>query len=1041
MTVSTISTMHWRNIGPFRGGRVVAVAGDPRDRNTFYFGGVAGGVWKTTDGGTYWRNVSDGFIRTSSVGALAVADSDPSVLYAGMGEACIRSDVSAGDGVYRSNDSGKSWTHLGLEDTRHISRVRVHPKDPDLVYVAALGHAFGPNSERGVFRSKDGGRNWEQILFKSEDSGAIDLSMDPHNPRVLFAAIWQVRRTPWGLTSAGPESGLWRSTDGGDTWTDLTNRPGMPDGIKGRIGVAISPAQSGRVWAIVEAEDGVLLRSDDSGDTWERVNDSTIVRQRPFYHQHIFAHPTDPDTMWTLPIQAWRSDDAGRTFSMMTTPHSDNHDLWVDPADPRRMIGGHDGGACVSYDGGDTWSTIFNQPTSQFYHVATDTQFPYRVYGTQQDNTAISVPHRSHKGAIVPQDAYSVGSSESGYIAIRPDNPNIVYSGAVGSAPGGGGALLRYDHASEQVRIITVWPEMSYGLGAKDMKYRFQWTFPIVISPHDPGVLYAAANRVFRSTDEGTTWEPISPDLTRDDPTKGEPGGGPITRDVSGAEVYCTVFSFVESPHQAGLLWAGTDDGRVHISSNAGETWTEITPEGLPKWATISMIEQSPHDPNTAYLAAWNYKLDDNTAYLYRTTDLGLSWETITVGIPEGEFVRVVREDTVQRGLLYLGTESTVYVSHDAGDSWQSLQHDLPVSPIHDLVVKDFSLVVATHGRSFWILDDLAPLRQLTADTIRKSAHLFKPDPTYRLLPTIGAVASERVGPGKNYWTALGVGATFEEIPTPDGGFTRSFLDAGENPPEGVVVTYHLQDQPEQGATLTFLDADGDTIRCLEVSNESGMNRFVWNMRHEPAREAPGDDSERLIAGPGLDGPLVAPGTYSVRLDVEGESLTQSFDIPADPRVEAGDDDLAEQVSLQLRIRDKLSETHDAINSLRQVRRQVREWQSRGKATGETLRESGDAIASKLSAIEDRLIPTWSTTERGQMGRPLPKLVDALTTLTAVVASADAVPTRNSYAVLDVLSERIAEQTDALERIIDEDIPAFVEQIHELGVPSITPGP
>ena len=1041
MTVSTISTMHWRSIGPFRGGRVVAVAGDHRDRNTFYFGGVAGGVWKTTDGGTYWRNVSDGFFRTSSVGALAVADSDPAVIYAGMGEACIRSDVSAGDGVYRSNDHGKSWTHLGLDDTRHISRVRVHPNDPDLVYVAALGHAFGPNKQRGVFRSEDGGKRWEHILFKSEDSGAIDLSMDPQNPRILFAAFWQVRRTPWGLDSAGPESGLWRSIDGGDTWTDLTDRPGMPDGIKGRIGVAISPAQSGRVWAIVEAEDGVLLRSDDNGDTWERMNDSTIVRQRPFYHQHIFAHPTDPDTMWTLPIQAWRSDDGGRTFAMMTTPHSDNHDLWVDPADPQRMIGGHDGGACVSYDGGDTWSTIFNQPTSQFYHVATDTQFPYRVYGTQQDNTAISVPHRSHKGAIVWQDCYPTGSSESGYIAVRPDNPNIVYSGAVGSAPGGGGALLRYDHASGQVRIITVWPEMSYGLGAKDMKYRFQWTFPIVISPHDPGVLYAAANRVFRSNDEGTTWEAISPDLTRNDPTKGEPGGGPITRDVSGAEVYCTVFSFVESPHQAGLFWAGTDDGRVHISSNGGATWTEITPDGLPKWATVTMIEQSPHDPNTAYMAAWNYKLDDNTAYLYRTSDLGLTWQPITAGIPKGEFVRVVREDPVRPGLLYIGTESTIYVSHDAGDSWHSLQHNLPVSPIHDLVVKDGNIVVATHGRSFWILDDLAPLRQLTDDAIGKPAHLFKPDHAYRLLPTIGGIASERVGPGKNYWTALGVGATFEEISVPDGDFTRSFLDAGENPPEGVIVTYHLRDRSEQGASLTFLDAEGATIRRIEIDGERGMNRFVWDMRHEGAREAPGDDDAKEIAGPGLDGPLATPGAYAVRLDVAGESQAQSFQILADPRAEVADDDLAQQLSLQLLLRDKLSDTHDAINSLRQVRRQVREWQGRGKAAGEVLAESGDAIVGKLGHIEDRLISTWSTTERGQMGRPLPKLVDALTTLTAVVASADAVPTRNSYAVFDVLTERIAEQTDELDRIIDEDIPAFIEQVHEFGVPAIVPEP
>ena len=511
-----------------------------------------------------------------------------------------------------------------------------------------------------------------------------------------------------------------------------------------------------------------------------------------------------------------------------------------------------------------------------------------------------------------------------------------------------------------------MWPEMSYGLGAKDIKYRFQWTFPIVVSPHDPGILYVAANRVFRSTDEGTTWEVISPDLTRNDPSKGEPGGGPISRDVSGAEIYCTIFSFVESPHQVGLFWAGTDDGQVHISHDAGATWTEITPPGLPKWATISMIEQSPHDLNTAYLAAWNYKLDDNSTYLYRTTDFGVTWQLITTGIPKNEFVRVVREDPVRRGLIYIGTDSGVFFSHDAGDSWQSLQYNLPITPIHDLVVKDGNLIVATHGRSFWVLDNLAPLRQITDDIMGKPSHLFKPDPAYRLLPTIDCITNERIGPGKNYWPALGVGATFEEITTPDGDYTRAFLDAGQNPPEGVIVTYNLQEYPEQCAELTFLDTKGSTVRRLEVSGKSGMNCIGWDMRHEAAREAPGDDIENLIAGPILKGPLATPGTYTVRLNIGGKSQTQRFQILADPRVEATDEELSEQLSLQLRIRDKLSETHDSINSLRQVRRQIRAWQKRGKVFGLVLSESGDTIIRKLSNIEDRLIPTWSTSERGQ---------------------------------------------------------------------------
>ena len=615
-----LRTLEWRCIGPHRGGRVVAVAGHPSERMTFYFGACAGGVWKTDDGGTYWENVSDGWFNTAAVGAIAVSDADPNVIYVGTGESCIRGNVSHGDGVYKSTDGGKTWANIGLEDTRHIARVRVHPRDPEVVYVAALGHTFGPNRQRGVFRSRDGGKTWEHILFRSENAGAIDLSMDPNNPRILYAAIWEARRTPWSLTSGGPDSSIYKSTDGGDTWDELTNNPGMPEGLKGRIGLAVSPARPDRVWAIVEAEDGALLRSDDGGATWERVSEDRALMQRPFYYHHVFAHPQDPETVWVLNLKAWRSDDGGRSFTQVSTPHGDNHDVWIDPRDPERMIEGNDGGACVSFNGGASWSTIYNQPTSQFYHLATDTQSPYRVYATQQDNAAISVPSRSHKGAILWEDCYSVGSSESGHIAVRPDNPNIVYSGAIGSAPGGGGVLLRYDHSTGQARIITVWPEMYYGgWGAKDLKYRFQWTYPMVISPHDPNVLYAAGNRVFRSVDEGTSWQTISPDLTRNDASKLEPSGGPITKDVTGAEHYCTIFSFAESPHEPGVFWAGSDDGLIHISRDGGDSWEDVTPKDLPEWATVSMIEVSPHDRATAYVAATRYKLDSLVKSLFRS--------------------------------------------------------------------------------------------------------------------------------------------------------------------------------------------------------------------------------------------------------------------------------------------------------------------------------------------------------------------------------------------------------------------------------------
>ena len=748
--------MNWRCIGPFRGGRVVAVAGDPRDHNVFYFGACAGGVWKTYDAGTYWENISDGFFNSAAVGAIAVAESDPNVVYAGTGEACIRSDVSHGDGAYRSTDAGKTWQHVGLDDTRHIARIRVHPQDPDLVYVAALGHAFGPNGQRGVFRSRDGGKSWDHVLSKSDKAGAIDLSMDANNPRVLYAAIYEVLRTPWSLTSGGPDTALLRSTDGGDTWADLTASPGMPGGIKGRIGVAASPARDGRVWAIVEAEDGGLFRSDDRGDTWERVCDDAKVRQRPFYHHHIFADPKDPETMWVLAIQAWKSTDGGRTFTIATSPHNDHHDLWIDPANPHRMVQGNDGGACVSLNDGVTWSTIYNQPTSQFYHLTTDTQFPYRVYGTQQDNTAISVPSRSGKRSILWQDCYPVGSSESGYIAVRPDDPNIVYSGAMGSAPGGGGTLLRYDHGTGQTRIITVWPEILYGKGAKDQKYRFQWTYPIVISPHDPGVLYAAGNHVFRSTDDGTSWEEISPDLTRNDPSKGQPGGGPITRDVAGCEHYCTIFSFAESPHEPGVFWAGSDDGVVHISRDGGSSWDNVTPPALQEWATVSMIEVSPHDAATAYVAAVRYKLDDYRPYLYKTNDYGASWSTISDGFPDQEFTRVIREDPAVRGQLYVGTETRVYVSLDGGGSWEPLQLNMPVAPIYDLAIKDGDLVAATHGRSFWILDNLTYLRQLGEKALGNEAHLFQPPVAHRTPPALQRCSEGTSGFGKELPHRLG---------------------------------------------------------------------------------------------------------------------------------------------------------------------------------------------------------------------------------------------------------------------------------------------
>ena len=1041
-----LNALEWRCIGPPRGGRVVAVAGDPVNLGTFYFGACAGGVWKTYDGGTYWENVSDGFFKTAAVGAIAVSDSDPGVIYAGMGEACIRLDVTHGDGVYRSNDAGRSWQHLGLEDTRHIARVRVHPTNPDIVYVGALGHAFGPNDQRGVFRSTDGGKNWVRVLFKSQDAGAGDLTIDPNNPRVLFASIWQVRRNFWNLTSGGPDSGLWRTVDGGDAWEDISGNPGLPEGPFGRIGVAISPSKPGRVYATVEAREPGVFRSDDYGDTWELVSDNRDLQGRPWYYQHIFADPQDADTVWVLNYSAWKSIDAGKTWEEINTPHGDNHDLWIDPHNPQRMIEGNDGGACVSYNGGDTFSTIYNQLTSQFYHVTTDTQFPYRVYGTQQDNSAISVPSRSHKGGIPWNDCYTVGSSESGYIVVDPTDPNIVISGAIGSSPGGGGNMLRYDHSTGQVRIITVWPELNTGYGPVDAKYRFQWTYPIQFSPHDPNVLYAAGNVIFRSTDQGGSWEPISPDLSRNDPEKLQPSGGDITGDASGAETYCTVFSFVESPHEKGVFWAGTDDGLVHISRDGGTSWQNVTPPDLEEWTRVDMIEVSPHDPATAYMSGTRYKFDDNRPFLFKTSDYGQSWVSITGNLSPDDFTRCIREDTERPGMLYVGTETGAYVSYDDGGTWQSMRGNLPVVPVYDLVIKDDDLVAATHGRSFWIMDGLSLLRQVSTDLADVEMHLVTPPTKLRMAAPFRGRAGSRA---KNYQLALGAAVAFVDTKDEYGRIDRQFLDAGNNPPAGVRVWYWLQDKPDRDVTLSFLDSEGTVIRSYcsskpddeessepRVPAEAGMSRFDWNMRYPGARKVPGDKTTE----DSVRGPLAPPGTYEVRLTVGDQSQTVSFDLVKDPRVDATQKDFDAQFELLIQLRDKLSETHDNINRLRSARDQVGQWSSRAKGTAaeEAVSTASESLNTKLGDIESALIQTEYKGARDRLHMPI-RWNAKLAGLMPVVAAGDFRPPQQAYEVFAQFSETLDGHFASLQQVLEEDLDEFQNLLAELEVPSILP--
>ena len=1033
-----LNTMEWRLIGPHRGGRVVAVTGDVSNPGVFYFGACAGGVWKTTDGGTYWENVSDGFLNTAAVGAIAAAESDPNVVYAGMGESCIRGNACHGDGVYGTNDGGKTWSHLGLRDTRHIARVRVHPSDANLVYVAALGDPFGPSVARGVYRSKDGGKSWQHVLSRGQRTGAADLAMSYSNPRILFAAMWETRRTPWSLESGGPGSGIFKSTDGGDTWTDISDNAGLPKGIKGRIGVAVSPAKPNRVWAVIEAEESGLFRSDDGGESWQLVSEDRNLLTRPWYYNHVFADPQDPDTLYILNLAGWKSTDGGKTFNQLTTPHGDNHDLWIDPNNPQRMIEGNDGGACVSFNGGDTWSTIYNQPTAQFYHVDTDSNFPYRVYGTQQDNTAMSVPSRSHKGAIPYSDCYQVGTSESGHIAVRPDNSDIVYSGAIGSSPGGGGSLLRYDHSSGQVRSVTVWPEVTSGHGARAARYRFQWTFPILISPHDPNVLFTAGNHLFKSTDDGTSWECLSPDLTRNDDSKMGPSGGPLTKDDTGAEFYGTIFAFAESPLKAGLFWAGSDDGLVHVSQDGGATWDNVTPTDLPPWALVSTIEPSRYNPAAAYLVATRYKWADHSPYIYRTDDYGQSWTAIVNGIPNEAFTRVVREDPARQGLLYAGTESGAYVSFDNGDSWQSLQSNLPVTPVHDLAVKEQDLVAATHGRSFWILDDLTPLHQMKDGIDAGTHHLFQPRAAYRYLTSTGA---ERPGgPGKNYTLASGVIVTFYESKISEDRSEKVFLDAGKNPPAGVVVNYYLKDTPSEEVSLAFLDADDREIRRFSSNGDSdgpkvaantGVNRFVWDMRYPPAAKVEGDTSTEKS----LDGPVAAPGVYKVRLTTNGYSAVQQFEVRKDPRVHATQEELETQFDLLIKIRDKLSETQEAINTIRTLKGQLAGWKNHPAAPTSVVDAAG-GLEEKLSAVEEELIQPKGSAPLDRVNFPT-RLNVKIASLTSVVASADAVPTRQSYDVYQDISGRIGVQVERLQQVTDEDVSAFNNLVQDLGLPAV----
>ena len=1025
-------SLEWRCVGPFRGGRVVAVAGHPTEDDVFYFGAVAGGIWKTTDGGSYWENVSDGFLNTASIGALAISNSDPNIIYSGTGEACIRVDVTHGDGVYKSTDAGVNWSHIGLSDTRHISRVRIHPENPNLVYVAALGHAFGANKERGIFRSDDGGETWENILFVNDETGAADLCMDPNNPRILYAAMWEGKRSFWEMKSGGVKSGLYKSTDGGDTWQNITTKSGLPKGIVGRIGVAASGASSGRVWALIESEHGGLFRSEDYGNTWRMVNDNEDVRSRPWYYTHVFADPKDSETVWVLAAGAWKSTDGGVNFKKMNTPHGDNHDIWIDPRNTQRMIEGNDGGACVSFNGGDTWSTIYNQPTSEMYYVATDYQFPYRLYGTQQDNSAISVPSRSIFGSIPWSECYVVGLSESGKIAVKTGDSDIIYS----AYPGG--TLQRYDHKTGQVRVIMVWPEYSQNSAAADYKYRFGWEFPIIASIHEANTLYVSGNVVFKSTDEGTTWKPISGDLTVDDKSK-QQISGPITSEGPWAEVYCTVYSLAESPHTVGVLWAGTDDGLLYVTKDDGKSWENITPTELPKFTMVSCIEPSLHDPSVAYVAATGYKNDDNTPFLFKTTNYGKTWELIIDGIPTSDFTRVIREDPSKKGVLYAGTETGVYISLNDGEKWEPLKFNLPVVPIYDLKIKDGDLIAATHGRSFWILDDISVLPEIANNPLTTSS-LFKPRKYTRVLDQIGS-RIEAEGEGKHYMSIiLGEPSTYRES---NSASEKKYLNAGTNPPEGAIIYYYLDKDIDGEIKLDITNSKNKNVRsfssktCSELSTKKGINRFVWDLRDEEVEELTDAVGGASPFGAQTTGILLPPGNYSLKLTSDGSVSTTVLEVNKDPRIEVALGDLNEQFELQNQIRAKYLETYENVEKLRSVRKQLKDWLERAKGfeKEKKLTAKIESVDKNLSTIENELVPYKSA---GKQPRGIPVgLYFKLKELMGIVASGDYRPTNSSYELLEDLGSRLEVQFSKLETTYKKEVKEIVDLIDEMKIPSI----
>lgn len=976
------AALQWRNIGPNRGGRSIAASGSPGRPYEYYFGATGGGVWKTSDGGTSWAPVTDGQLRSSSVGAIAVAPSNPDVVYVGMGETQLRANVMQGDGVYRSSDGGKTWTHTGLAKTQAIGRVRVHPRDANLVYVAALGHPFAPNEERGVFRSTDGGRTWRKLLYRDERTGAVDLAIDPNDPRVLYATLWQVYRKPWILWSGGPGSGLFKSIDGGETWTELTRNPGFPSGVLGKITVAVG-ANSRRLYANVEATEGGLYSSDDAGGTWQRVNANRDLWQRAFYFLRIAADPKDPETVYSVNFELMKSSDGGRSFARLTGPHGDYHDLWIDPAEPTRMIVADDGGASVSVNGGVTW-TAQSYPTAQIYRVTTTTDAPYHVCGAQQDNTTVCVPsdggHLRSPNSVPGDWFYDVGGGESATIAGKPNEPDIVYAGATNT-------LTRYDRRTGQERDVQPYPRLVMGEPAAAMRERWNWNYPIATTPLEPNAVYAGSQHLWKSIDEGRSWRRISPDLTRADSTTLGNSGGPIVFDQDGPEIYATIFTIAPSRRDAQTIWVGSDDGLVHITRNGGQSWINVTPPDLPPFSVVSRIDASPHRAGGAYVAAKRYQLDDRQPYIWRTNDFGKSWSRIVTGIRDDDYVHVVREDPVRAGLLYAGTEHGAYVSFDDGARWSSLSLNLPDVQVSDLVVQGKDLVVATHGRSFWILDDVTPLRQFSAEVAAAGAYLFAP-----------ATAVRRLG--------------------------RAIIDYW-------LVT------PADSVTIDIVDASGRVARRLASSprRTRGLQRVLWDGRYSGATSFSGIVLE---GGDPRRGPLAPPGRYHVRLTTwtGGQRATRAsnLELRKDPRLTTvSDADLRAQFALAIRIRDAETAANEAVITIRELSTQLAD---RARRAAPDVAKLASALADSLGAVERELYQVKNQSAKDKIAFPI-KLNDRLTGLRSNLERGDGAPPESYERVFRELSAELDVHLARLRALLQNDLGALNRRLGDARLPAV----